>query len=793
MGVDEQTGKITTFADAVGGLSGKFATLSSSIAMSRMTGLDMGVVVDQMGFQMKTMGDTSGQAVKTFAALTVAANKSGVSTSILLPNVRRLQEQFKFLGIDAAKTTLTLGNAAIAARRAGLGPAAGVELMGRGIGGLQNASFGTQAFLGQKMGLGAGLSAGFQFREQLGTRGAEFARGTVGGAQQMFGGRSVSLAEARTSPQAAALRLGQEQLVAQLMGVTQTEARGIIEMTDKLASLEASGDATPEELEKVRDDLEKASMSEKDYAERTLTVQEKIAAYMEFLTTTLSKVLLGFVRGVAGKAAGAMGLDNKAVQDFFTAMKQGKAIDVPMKAMMASLDNASPKLEAWATGFGESVGSLIGWVVKLRNVIAVTYAGYIGIKIVREFMALKEGAKKVAEAFSTTKEVVSAAKGAGEALSGASKGASTLGKLFPTFGKAFSAVGGLFTKAFSAVGGLFTAALASFTAVLARSAGTVFTSLGSAGLVGAAAGLGVAFGLWARTWTWGDKTIGEHMDGFVANLRFGTKAVAEQTAEINKGILARAAETKKLEKAAGMTASYAYQKTLGTGMVTGAGALGKESAAGLKLRGQAVSESLRLSIGNDPKAFDRLAKFVEAQGGIGKVTSEQLGEELSNLSDVIAGQSGANKQTSVFDIYKLLLQISEIKQAEKGPAAPKKDAWDVQKSGWLYASPGDMIVDSQSLATAMRSGGRGSALGVGGAQRNIFEGMRATTATGAKASAGGGADTREHEVIFNIKAVSDKLGELVDARIAYNVERDIITAGKNGTSKLSKGSSNKGY
>jgi len=67
MGVDKQTGKITTLSEAINNQSKQWGALSATIGIARMTGLDQGQVISQLQMQVKTLGGTVEGTVRTFA------------------------------------------------------------------------------------------------------------------------------------------------------------------------------------------------------------------------------------------------------------------------------------------------------------------------------------------------------------------------------------------------------------------------------------------------------------------------------------------------------------------------------------------------------------------------------------------------------------------------------------------------------------------------------------------------------------------------------------------------------
>ena len=110
------------------------------------------------------------------------------------------------------------------------------------------------------------------------------------------------------------------------------------------------------------------------------------------------------------------------------------------------------------------------------------------------------------------------------------------------------------------------------------------------------------------------------------------------------------------------------------------------------------------------------------------------------------------------------------------------------RAGLLYASPGDVIVDAASMGIAASTGmagtGMGSILGRMQAKAKASD----TAPSGARGTSGG-----EHEIVFHIRGLDDKMNLVVDERIAYNIEKDMILPGKLGKSNLRHGSGYRGY
>lgn len=491
MGVNEQTGHIKTFEEAVSGLSDSFGALSSTVAMARSSGMDMSQVTEQMGFQTKFLGQSIEQTTKTFAGLQVASERSKLSTQILLPIVRSIQEQYKFLGIRSDDAALSVGRMAQAARKAGLGPQAGAQLFGRAMGGLIGAGFGTQAFLGMQMGMGPGLGAGIRFRREAGESGAKTAVGVAGAVQNIIGGKFVSQEDAMRPGNEilAGIRVAQEQLVMQLTGLSQLEASGFLDTAEQLKKLEADGKGETDEAKEARKKLEAQMMSENQYRAQTLTAQQKMALLMEVMTKTLVKLLMSFVKGFAGEA----GKGEEAFAEIFKAIEEGKGLDVISEKATAFAITLEKDLSPAANKVGKWLGELTNKLggKGLTGVLTTVLGLGLGVKILQSGKAMH-----------------------------------TLGSIAGSVGRAVGSLGG----------------------VVLGNIGTLAKLGGAAGVAAAA---GVAIGTLARQINIGGKSFGEHVNGWADSLVTSIDAVEAMAAAHNKEAVATYARIGKLGEKSG--------------------------------------------------------------------------------------------------------------------------------------------------------------------------------------------------------------------------------------------------
>lgn len=375
MGIDKQTGKISSLSDAVGKNAKTWGALSASVGIARVTGLEQGQVISQLQMQVKTLGGNVEGTVKSFASLSLAAGKSRLSTATLLPILQSMQSSFKFLGLDSSAAAEMIGKAGQVAEKAGVGAGAAVEVMGKAIAGMAQMDFGQMAFFGQQMGMGGGLAAGFQFRQKAGgTGGAEMAQqiGQVVGRLMGGTGEIISEGQAATDDQLASIRLGQEKFAAQTFGFSQNDARAYLNLVKEMEQLNATGQGSSKKAEETKKTLKDMEKGEAEYRAATLTAQEKIARILELIGSLVGRVLLAFIRGVAG-GAGAAGGFGKDFSDIMTSISTGKGLDTEvfqkkMKGLTDTIDNTVvPTVE----GVGKAIGKVIGtsWVTAIGTVL----------------------------------------------------------------------------------------------------------------------------------------------------------------------------------------------------------------------------------------------------------------------------------------------------------------------------------------------------------------------------------------------------------------------------------------
>ena len=357
IGLDTTTGHINKLTDSIASQVDKWGALGAIISASRMTGIDMGNVLAQMQFQVKGLGDSVKGTVLTFASLSTAADRSKLSTQILLPILRSSQDAFKYLGFNSQDAARALGEAGAAAEKAGIGAGAAVEIAGKAMAGMARMDFGMMTFLGQQMGMGGGLTAGFGFRQQASQQKPGGMMVDIGRviSQTMGGtGEMITEEQARGNEDLAAIRLGQEQLAMQIFGMSQIDARAYTNLVIEMQKMRATGKEGTKEFAEINKKIKDAELTEGDYRARTLTAQEKMSRIMELISQLLGRTLITFVRAFAGGAAkgerdSVTGLLKQAME----AISKGEAIDKIGGNFADAMDkafatNVDPVVESFA-------------------------------------------------------------------------------------------------------------------------------------------------------------------------------------------------------------------------------------------------------------------------------------------------------------------------------------------------------------------------------------------------------------------------------------------------------------
>jgi tetrahydromethanopterin S-methyltransferase subunit G len=579
MGIDKQTGKISSLSDAVGKNAKTWGALSASVGIARVTGLEQGQVISQLQTQIKTLGGNVEGTVKSFASLSLAAGKSRLSTATLLPILQSMQSSFKFLGLDSSAAAEMIGKAGQVAEKAGVGAGAAVEVMGKAIAGMAQMDFGQMAFFGQQMGMGGGLAAGFQFRQKAGgTGGAEMAQqiGQVVGRLMGGTGEIISEGQAATNDQLAAIRLGQEKFAAQTFGFSQNDARAYLNLIKEMEQLDATGQGSSKKAEETRKTLKDMELGEAGYRAATLTAQEKIARILELIGSLVGRVLLAFIRGVAG-GAGAAGGFGKDFSDIMTSISTGKGLDTEvfqkkMKGLTDTIDNTVvPTVE----GVGKTIGRVIGtsWVTAIGTVLGgvvltkfigdafggmlrralggtverslgATFGNFLGrlIRLGGAGAGLAESAAGgVLRSGGTIAGGAASTAATGWAAWGA-KGAAGAGeglRAVATQGQAAGGVLRLLTMNVTALGPALKGALGSFTGGI----GTLLAAIGPVGWI--ALTVGAAF-----------VTIARDIENSALQRRKAEEAV---TGAMNKHLLSIQESTKAVQKHIGLNNEQAYQ------------------------------------------------------------------------------------------------------------------------------------------------------------------------------------------------------------------------------------------
>lgn len=697
MGFDDQMSMVSSLGSVMEGTAGKVGVLDAAIRTARATGLDTGKVFEQMQFQVKELGQTSGQTQMTLLAVSKAAGQAGVSTQRMLMPVRRLQDQFKFLGIDSTKATLQLGKVGEAAAKVGLGQGTAIDLAGQAIGGLANMNFGRQAFFGQRMGMGGGLSAGFRFREQTGDRGLSLVQGVTQQINEIFGG-AVSLAQAQSSESAAARRVAQEQFAGSTFGLNQVESGRLLDLMAQLEGLDGGSDQA-KVLEK---EIANLTRTDKDYYAKTLSIQERIAMWLDLIATTLSKAVLTFLKGVTGDSTAGKNFD-----EILKGMREGSldasAFDDLMRGAASDIEGA---ILPFAKNLGESFRSLYQAIEPLLPYL-------MDWKVILGGLAT---AKLSGMAVQGTMMRGAVQGLAGEAAGEA--GESLLGRIFGRGRGKERAVQG------------FSAAIKRSTGLLSKLGGGLLKAAGPLAAVAAAAGAAkIAF---------------DHLIESSERRLEGENAAAAAT---NKALstddkFSIAGQAKALREQLGI--SVEELSKMRTSLLTMESDKRREYI-------QSLSDKQRELLEKELTRF----KIMMTQGIGGESTGRAAAARTQTLMDIQATREMLN------------------------PGDAVKDAWNIKKSGWLFASPGDVVIDSKSLGQAASSGVQGDGIG---AMINALSPRASSNIFGPRAGSGA-MQAQEIPVKVVLELVEDKLGMFIQKEIMTAVHSDQIRPGKRGASK----------
>jgi hypothetical protein len=761
IGIDKTTGRITSLTEAIRGQTGEWGALSTSVGVSRATGLDIQSVMQTMGVQVKTLGDTVEEVAESFGMLSMAADKSGLSTQTLLPLVRSMQEQFKFLGFDSTAAAEALGRAGQVAEAAGITAGQATQVMARAVGGIAGMDFGQMAFFGQQLGMGGGLQAGFRFRQQAGGEGGanlavEIGR-TIGNI--MGGGGSLITEEAAaTNEHLASIRLAQEKFASQSLGLSQNEARVFINMAAELENLRATGEGQTDRAKELEKTMKGMEMGEAEYRQKTLTLSQKIAQFLELISTLVGRLLLTFIRAFMGGAAaeaegGVTGLFKKAMEG----ISKGEGLDVTFgpeggfqKAFEKSFADIEPAIKRWGERMGKTFNMIFGsWSGTI--IAALTGVGVIAM-LRRSFLGMLTKATMVDVAGGGVRQIATFA----ERFSVGQRAAQATMRASPTVRgmTALTNAMGNATQSMGRFGGGLRMAGRGFAGLAKGGFAASRALLGPVGLVAAAYATGHAIGTFIANFEIGGKSISKHIGDFVADLAWGTKAVKKYASTQNSAAEEALEAAKKLELITGVTTQEARSR------------LEQKGVAGvLKESGRAQGE---IEI---QQALAELRRVAIAQGEAAKESQRLMEEEQD---DFIVNQSIVEKYRQAMEAANATLRtlnnkIAEYEAALGAIAKPVGDAWDISQGGLFYASPGDMIVSSESMGKAGSKGAPGTA------------------------PRGGGAEAIERDIILNVKFMHDLIGQIAEQQIMISVEKDIVASGKAGRSAMRHGGPSQGY
>lgn len=754
MGIDEQTKHIQTFGEAITSTDERFGALSATIALARLTGLETSQVMEQLSFQTRQLGQSVGDATNMYYELQIAAERSKLSTQILLPIVKSIQEQYRFLGVQSSEAAESLGQAGEAARKAGLGAGVGAGVVGRAAAGLVGGQFGTQAFLGQQMQMGAGgLAAGFTFRRQAAEQPGGVAVGVAQVVRRLMGGRSVSREDAERNQYLASIRLGQEQLVMQMTGLSQLEASAYLDTTQRMEELIRTGKDDTEEFRKLKKNIEDTTMTEADYRKRTLTAQEKMARLMETISATLGEVFVSFIEGFAGTTgAGATG----ALKDLMESIRKGEGIDEFNDKMAKFTNTLGETLTPVARDLGEDLGGLINKVGGLGN-------------------ALKMGA---------------IAAGGGALLSVLNNARA----LAPVFKNLTGVSGSLATKLGKAgligIAGAAGFALGDFVSTIQIGDRSVAEHIGgwaASLLYGADAALELAKAhnkaalkteesLQALEKITGIKTreelIPDVLERYKDKRGVGTlteKYSAASLPRLFKQIETYAVEQIKRQEqlVKDIKDKQDPQSTLTRGRAEGQIEMWKEILQDIKQTSQNMRRERSLT-----------------RAGVEMEILQQISQNMRRERD--STRTGAEMEIpqgmqQIFQNMRRNFTRAGIEKAE-----PVNDAWNIIKRGWVNVSPGDVVIDAKALGTYLDSGFAGDVLKDNSAGRQRQ--MQDVPSRGGRRML-----PMEQDIVLNVSIVDDRLGKIFDDRIHLNIEKGIVQPGKEGRSRLRHGSSHGGY
>lgn len=619
MGFDDQTKQIKTVTDSIREQSGEWGALAASLAIARFTGLDQSKVMSQMQFQVKSLGGSVKDVAATFSELSAAASRSSLSTAILTPILRGAQESFKYLGIDSSEAARALGEAGKAARGAGLGSQAASELMGKAMSSMADMDFGAMTFMGQQMGMGEGLTAGFQFRQQAAAAPGAVAQDVGRVSAKLMGGTGdiVSEEQARSNDYLASIRLGQETLVSQFTGMSAKESRAYLNLVEQMNTAKAQGKDTKE----MADKLKTMEEGEAGYRTKTLTMQQKISQLLEVITSVVGRMLITFVRAFAGGAKGAEGGLAGLLSKTLSGIEKGQGIDEIFKGdkggtFEQQLNKSFGGVEAGLESFGKKLGGAFSF-----------FFGSLEMSIV-SIIGLKMGSDVISKAFSVgissilSKTLGSlwrlmagktavgtivggAAEAAGTATGWASWGAKGAGATAPAVG-ALTRNAGILTRLFGSMGGAAGGVLRMFTGLTSLLPGLV--ALGPALAVVAAGALAFAATSWFVEMTGLGNVAGKLTTAFLG----ADAAVKEHNKELLRSLSLQKAKSKESGFASGNEAEEALR-------ATGGGA-GMAAVGGIEKAKAALNQSIT-------RSGDRMGMYEKELA-----TSEKAIEDLKNLS-----------------------------------------------------------------------------------------------------------------------------------------------------------------
>jgi len=666
MGWDTETGAIDSFTKGIGGAATSVGGLATAFGFARSMGVDVGQVLGTMQVMMKEMGVSSEGTIKALYSIEGASRTAGVSQAVMLQSTQQLQGAFKYLGMDSERVIMSLGAVGAAAQRAGFGGQLGVEVFTQAAQGLMS-NFSMMTFMGQRLGMGKGLGAGFAMRESMVSDGGVLNVGkSIESMTQLLGGRYVSRGEAAMGGPAAASRLAQEQMAMQMFGVSQNQASSLLDMSEKLTGLERAGLGGTTEAKSLAAIMSQMTMTEKGWRDKTLTLQEKIAFALELIYATLTKVGTMIVNVMLGSKGAITGFSLVNTLEGMKSTNEKNKVEMTQDQWIDSLADFAKAFDNAATDFANSdvgktllsgLGGVINDTVGLLGELGIGIKGIIELMVdlIPGFGHRLDLAKQSAESIKKNETITQNIKEGGK--------------------KEGTPESAVFRSAITAVNA-------------ARSSGTP---------------------------------------------QENAMSLEKQKSDLqSRGLL-----TPELK------------------------ALFDNAIEKMKNRDDLTWREHFLRSEMLPNIISRVKDPKEN-------TTIAISAVETLLQGLTAGQiKNANKES--------ISRATAIPKTE----SPVKDAWDISKAGWLYASQGDVVVDSKSIGRALSSGNRGDALNYS----QIFS----QSSPASSSPAAGGQQNIEHDIVFNVRVNSDMLGTIVDQRVVYNIDKDIIKPGR-GYSNASQGS-----